>query len=241
MPTDYGYEYFCGANILLEIESMPILECAGLSYSLNESKRPLYGYSSRHFDAVSAGQVLISGTILINYVSHNYLFQAIKMGLSRNTAPTSPTLSAQSNELRDFLNNPDQTDAALQEFLQDPNNASLLPPALKEKHYDLFKVQPPEQLMLNPHDSYGGLDIKISFGNRAPENLYSGSTGYTINDVHFTGRCMQITVSEDAIVEEYPFFARNISQRAVPYRALYTPVYTVSGIETQTTIVKGDQ
>lgn len=238
MPVDYGYEYFCGANIVLEIESMPLLECAGLSLSLSESKRPIYGYSSRHFDAVSAGQVLVQGSLLINYVSHNYLFKAIELGLTRNTAKTNLPLATQSQDLRDYLGDPDQADAALQEFLVDPANADLVPVALKDKFYGNYKVQPTNELMLNPHDSYGGLDIRISAGNRAPENLFSGSTGFMVNDVYFTGRSMQITVSEDVIVEEYPFFARNYSQRAMPYRAVYTPVVVNGVVETQTTLTK---
>ena len=238
MPVDYGYEYFSGANVVLEIESMPLLECAGLSLSLNESKRPLYGYSSRHFDAVAAGQVLVTGAILINYIDHNYLYKAIELGLTRNTATSLPSLADQSQELRDLLSNPDQADALLQEYLNDPANASLVPQALKDKFYNAAQPQPVQELMLNPHDSYGGLDIKVSFGNRAPSNLFSGLTGFMINDIHFLGRGGQITVSEDVIVEEHPFFARNLSQRALPYRAVYTPTVVNGAVETQTTIVK---
>lgn len=235
---DYGYEYFCGANVVVEIESMPILECAGISFNINESKRPIYGYSSRFFDAVAAGQVLATGSLLINYVHHNYLFKAIEIGLNRNTSPALPTLDKQSSELRDALTNPDQTEAMLQEWLNDPDNSDLVPLALKDKYYNNYKIGYSDEIALNAHDSYGGLDIKISFGNRAPENLFSGKTGFQLTDVHFTGRGVPVSISEDVIVEEYPFFARNVIQRSVPYRALYQPTVVNGQVVNEVVIQK---
>ena len=76
----YPYEYFCGANTVIEVEGQPLFECAGLSFSIRESKVPFYGYSSRHFDAVGSGQVLVQGSLIINYIHNNYLYESIVLG-----------------------------------------------------------------------------------------------------------------------------------------------------------------
>ena len=76
----YPYEYFCGANVVIEVEDQPLFECAGLTMSIKESKIPFYGYSSRHFDAVGSGQVLVQGSLLLNYIHNDYLFRSIELG-----------------------------------------------------------------------------------------------------------------------------------------------------------------
>ena len=55
--SSHGFEYFCGANVIVSIEGLPLLEAAGISYDVTDSRMPLYGYSSRHYDAVAEGQV----------------------------------------------------------------------------------------------------------------------------------------------------------------------------------------
>jgi hypothetical protein len=213
---DYGYEYFCGANVVLEIEGMPILECAGISLSISESKKPIYGYSSRHFDAV--GQ----GTLLINYVHQDYLFKAIDLAFSQQNKQTSEELL--SFDLRDELRDPDEVDSLIQKYLQDPEAYSALPAALKDKYNTSFLQELPTEFTPNPFDAYGGIDAKVTFGNREVYNLFTGKTGLTVNDIYITGRGLQISVSEDVIVEEYPFFFRNMSRLITPYRTLYTPI-----------------
>ena len=74
---EYPYEYFCAANTVLYFNGMPALEVAGLTYAIREGKRPIYGYSSRHFDGVARGQVLVEGTILVNLVKFAYLMSTI--------------------------------------------------------------------------------------------------------------------------------------------------------------------
>ena len=72
-----GYSYHCGANISLKINDFPVTEAAGISYNVIDSTIPLYGYSSRYFDAVAPGQILVQGSLVINFVHHNYLFECI--------------------------------------------------------------------------------------------------------------------------------------------------------------------
>lgn len=73
----YPWEYFCAANTVLYFQGRPALEIAGMTMAVREGKRPIYGYSSRHFDGVARGNVLVEGTILTNLVEFNYLMNVI--------------------------------------------------------------------------------------------------------------------------------------------------------------------
>jgi len=76
----YGYDYFCGANIYVKINGVPAVEIAGISYQVQESTAPIYGYSSRIFDAVAMGQKIVRGNLVINFIHPNYLAQIIERG-----------------------------------------------------------------------------------------------------------------------------------------------------------------
>jgi hypothetical protein len=209
-----GYEYFCGANVVLEIEGIPLLECAGMSVNISESKMPIYGYSSRHFDAVARGQVIVQGTFIVNYVNQNYVFRAIELGLEENgllRARTPPALNAP-NELAEQLNSESAATDLFREYITDPDTNQPLLDAARTKFWDdQFPFAQQLESLPNPHDSFGGLDMKVTFGPRDLSTNFNGATGFLIQDVYITGRGNAIRIDEEVIVEEYPFFARNIS------------------------------
>ncbi len=68
-----NYQYFSGANTYIEVNGKPLLECAGISYSLQNSQQPIYGYGSTVFDAVLPGREIIQGNFVINYTEPNYI------------------------------------------------------------------------------------------------------------------------------------------------------------------------
>lgn len=78
----FGYSYFSGANCFIKLNGIPALETAGISYQVQESTQPIYGYSSRIFDAVAIGQKLITGNLIINFIQPNYLAQTIHLSRS---------------------------------------------------------------------------------------------------------------------------------------------------------------
>ena len=84
----YPYEYFCGANIVLTADGQPLLEAAGISYTEMDSMQPIYGYCSRLFDAVAPGQKIIQGSLVINQVDPDYLFESIRRGRRISGRPT---------------------------------------------------------------------------------------------------------------------------------------------------------
>lgn len=68
-----NYQYFSGANTFIEVNNKKLIECAGISYSLQNSQQPIYGYSSTVFDAVLPGREIIQGNFVINYTEPNYI------------------------------------------------------------------------------------------------------------------------------------------------------------------------
>lgn len=198
----FGFEYFCGANVLIRIGNMPLLEATGLSLSIQESKRPIYGYSSRHFDAVASGQVLVQGQLIINYVHQDYLFHAIRSGLGLNddeeVVPQIPQVAVE-----DYM-------ASLGE---NPELDGQFISALKDRFWSssindvrISTVNPTR----NPHDDFGGINLRVTFGDQDLSFMNSGRIGIFVRDVYFVGRSNVISISEDVIVEAYPFFARDI-------------------------------
>jgi hypothetical protein len=224
----YGYEYFAGANVVLEIEGMPILEAAGFSYQISESRRPIYGYSSRFFDTVARGQVLVQGSLVVNYVHQDYLFRAIELGLERVgsdviTTPDFNDNEAAANEIRSISNaisNEYQKYEYFKELVDNYPANAFLAEAFREKYWENEFLTtndgtqplslPGYTTALNPHDAFGSLGIRVTFGERSAQNNWSGSTGFAFNGVYFVSRGTGIQIDEHTIVEEYQFLARNV-------------------------------
>jgi hypothetical protein len=235
-----GFEYFCGANVVVVIEGQPLLEAAGLSVDIHESKMPIYGYSSRHFDAVASGQVLVEGSLIINYVDQDYLAGSIEMGLNRQglarsgsgdefgagspfgTQTTSGT--AGSSELFDLIDDAESRAEMVAQYILDPVGNAAIGEALKSKLLVdtgglVSDFATGGSSFFNPHDSYGGMDIQVMFGNRSVGNNWLGDHGFLLKDVYFIGRGIPIRIDEEVIVEEHRFFARNIIGIETQYRA----------------------
>lgn len=195
----YGFEYFCGANVVVSVKGMPLFEVAGIQYEGQDSKRPIFGYSSRHYDAVSAGQVLISGTLLVNYVHQDYLFRAIEVasGVGNAPPPTAP-VSATDVDLSAFAG-----DYERQTAFADTMDSQYWNQGLTTSNFS------PVNNSHNPFDISGGVDITVTFGQQGTGKP-AGKTSLRLTDVHFTGRSKAIRIDEDVIVEAYDFFARDI-------------------------------
>jgi hypothetical protein len=100
----FGYSYFSGANCFVKLNGMPALEMAGISYQVQESTQPIYGYSSRIFDAVAMGQKIVRGNFVINFVSPNYIARMIDVSRSKVNAEAIATrYNKYSNEEMDGL------------------------------------------------------------------------------------------------------------------------------------------
>ena len=68
----YPYTYFSGANVTVEIGNENAFECAGISFMVNESNQPVYGYASTLYDAVIPGRRIIQGSFVVNFVGEDF-------------------------------------------------------------------------------------------------------------------------------------------------------------------------
>tara|TARA_R100001510_G_C7537646_1_gene126532 strand:+ start:82 stop:612 length:531 start_codon:yes stop_codon:yes gene_type:complete len=144
----YPYKYFSGANVQVTIDDEKLIECAGISFSVNESNQPAYGYASHLYDVVLPGRRIIQGTFVVNFhleeSQHELLLETIETS----------------------------------SFLEDRS---------------LF-------------------DIKIDYGlasikEGSPSRLY---TNVTLRNCFLVSRGQSIQISENVILEEFGFIARNI-------------------------------
>lgn len=217
----YGFEYFTGANVVVEVGGIPMLEAAGLSMQIVESRRPIYGYSSRHFDAVSRGQVLVQGELLINMVHRDYLLETMLMSRTGVMSPRResiedidaaftgarlpvPVGSTPGSTLNDL--------AALMGEEADPAVLQAYSDTLREEFWPPGSVAPNGRRSLrriNPHDADGEFDIIVTFGDRDKTPGRRGATSYRIEAAHFLGRSQQISL-DDIVVEMHSFIARDL-------------------------------
>lgn len=203
--AEYGFEYFCGANVTVRINSIPIVEASAISYNINESKFPLYGYSSRFYNAIARGNVLVTGNLAINFIHQNYLSKVIQYAYNALSSGVEPYNVQQALDIFNAL--------TATEDIIDEAELDAVADSLKSEFWGAannLKDGKRLHTTLNPHDNFNGIDIEIIFGEQNLGSNTSGVTGVLLQDVHFTGRSDVISISEEALVEVYPFIARDV-------------------------------
>lgn len=73
-PGVYNIDYFSGSQVALYIGDVFVDEVTAISFGARQSRRPLYGYADQHFRAMSKGQILIQGQLVINFKEAGYLW-----------------------------------------------------------------------------------------------------------------------------------------------------------------------
>lgn len=64
---EYPYTYFSGANVTVKLDNDKLVECAGISFVVNEANQPAYGYASNLYDVVLPGRRIVQGTFVVNF------------------------------------------------------------------------------------------------------------------------------------------------------------------------------
>ena len=192
--TWYPYDYFSGANVIVQLNDQPIFECAGISYNEVDSQQPIYGYSSRLFDAVAPGQKIIQGKFVVNMVDGDYVYDS----MNETRFPQSMVSLAQDRK------------AIAQSLTQSygtntPDEAQM--EALENAYWrGLSETYEEEYEGITDPSIAGKVDIKIDFARRFSIILL---------DCHIIGRSAVIQIDENVIVEEFAFFGRSSIVRSV--------------------------
>ena len=74
----YNTEYFSGAQVSVYIGDVWIDEITSISYSVQQSRAPLYGYADTYFRDVAKGKVLVQGQFTINFKESGYLWLVLQ-------------------------------------------------------------------------------------------------------------------------------------------------------------------
>lgn len=232
--------YFSGANCFVKVGSQPILEVAGVSYQEIDSQTPIYGYSSRYFDAVAPGQKLIKGNLVINFTRPDYLAYAIAKG--KDVAKSAFA------EATEIVNNPVDNERKKQKAKYEAAAKKAFKNRFPDQEFMELDVDKRDTLIFEqalknlenlPYDKSASeiLNMANSLGSDSYEDagrddvmtaLFSPTKDVTaqvaINidivignkhvirllDCYITSRGSVIQIDESTLVEEYSFFARNL-------------------------------
>ena len=217
---NFGYRYNAGANVVIAINDQTTFEAVGISYNVMDSVAPIYGYSSRLFDAVAPGQKLIQGSFVVNYVAPNYVFAMAKKGAQRE---------------RDFV-------ASSVKANLSPQDVQLLGDAQKKRTETIKKIQSAkmsedyenalreaaifkEHFWGEPEPGYSQTDLvaydPTLMGPNRIQILFGGPTRSTakhlieIHGVYIIGHGSAIQADENVVLEEYNFIGRELVQAAL--------------------------
>lgn len=116
--TVYEYDWFSGSQINIMLGDVVIDSAVGISFNVQQTKTPVYGYASQYYKFVANGHVLVQGNLTIAFKETGYLMypiqrllqnQAITRNLgysdeARNKYSTSPKYSMKNGEMQRTYN-----------------------------------------------------------------------------------------------------------------------------------------
>lgn len=70
----YDYDYYSGVNVSIYIGDVLIDEINHLRFTLEQSKKPVYGYSSYNWNFMAKGTTIVHGSFTINFKESGYLY-----------------------------------------------------------------------------------------------------------------------------------------------------------------------
>ena len=74
----FDMDYFSSSQCFLYIGDVWVDEVTSLSYQIQQSKTPIYGYASQMWDDVAAGQIIVQGAFTINFKEAGYLWAVLR-------------------------------------------------------------------------------------------------------------------------------------------------------------------
>lgn len=213
--SKYKTFYYSGGQAQVYLEDVFLDELCGLSFSTMTNKAPIYGYSSVYFDTVARGNIIISGSLEVNFVHSHYLpiiardivdkrDTSSKTFLNRNSPfyPLAGTSTLDgAKEARQF-----QLQQALNRLKGLGNQQAL------EVYRDLQEQREgtvaPTGASFEEFYNVPSFNIWATFGDISDPR--ANSTVRKIIDVHLTGQTQTVYSNGEPIKEQYSFIARDI-------------------------------
>ena len=218
----YRYDFFSGANIGVWIGATLISEAVGIEFSLSQSKRPIWGWASQLYDAVSTGVVQCSGMLYLNFRQAHLFTSLIDNAHKAINGPETVTPLAGEGDIDEgyMMQEPVETVAAASYGLHDLTGGQIN--SLKQLYWGGMETD--EAALINPYanqadiptglqpfsarpDTHAkGFDIHIMYGDFWGKR--GNNTLRTLYNVHITGFGQTIEIDGKPVLEVYPFFCR---------------------------------
>lgn len=95
----YPYDYFTGTDCKIFFGDIWVDDILAIQYNLSQSKSPIYGYASQTFDAIAKGQIIVQGTLSIQFKETGYL-NVIQATLESQRANASEIIKAKIDQYK---------------------------------------------------------------------------------------------------------------------------------------------
>jgi len=223
------FSYHSGAQISVWFGDMWVNDISSISWQYSQEKRPLYGYASTYFDAVSRGQVMVQGNFTVNFRQRDYISFVIDNLRRLETATKTSFSNSEANQrwkaikpriashLRNGTFGPqtyqDIRDMGQREDFWDvvDDYEAILWTSLDEQADAAVGNPDMIQHLTQPE----GFNIQIIYGevvDKRSETPYDvmSSTTKMLKGVHLVGSAQVIQPNGEPIQEGYSFFANDI-------------------------------
>ena len=195
----YRYDAISGAQIAVYFGDKTLVDDAtAIQFALTQSKKPIYGYHSRYFDAVAGGVVIVHGRIFVNFIHQGYLRLLIKNARDPQFIEKEKTEATRAEE--EAKRNQKTYDGV-------PNSQEALINHIRQNNRDKQNREIKKAGLIRP-DVIGSTSIRIKY---ASDTHFDDVPIKTMTNVHFIGEGQEIQISGQPVQEMYEFIAQKVN------------------------------
>ena len=197
--SPYEENYFSGSQATIFFDEVFVDEINALQYQVASNAKPVFGYASSYYDAVAKGNILVTGSFVINMRHAGYLPIILNHIASQKPKKTKEKWRTRPNSTRDQFENRKKSKSLWAQKAKDYRNR-FWAEADKTGHSGVGRFNVPEYQLLPSRP----FDIIIAFGDFTTDDV----TTHRLYDVRLTGWGQTVEISGLPIQEVYHFLAR---------------------------------
>jgi len=203
--TRLSQQYYSGSETSIFIGDIWVDDITSIDYNVQNTKTPIYGYGSQHFDFIPKGAILVAGALTINLREPNYLWLILDRYKRFNTLRDRTGISTSKRK-------EDQIDINFDNTFENDERANF-DLFFKSKNptrtaKDLRKKQKiktgSKDNIIEEKFNHSAFNIVIGYGNK----LDKETIGERLISVHLTGKGKSVRMDGRPIQESYTFIAR---------------------------------
>ena len=155
LQQNYEYDHFAGSQISIYIGDVLLDEINRIEFSVQQTKRPIYGYASQYYDAMASGQVIVNGSFTVNFKEAGYMYLVLKRYLETISegGEVSPFLSGEEGDESTAIQNAkilrQNIEQIIAEETNDPksqtSNLNAVEPTNKFEFYEKLAALPDKE------------------------------------------------------------------------------------------------